>query len=120
MARSLDELTKEVLALPSASRAILAEKLVESLEFDVDEEIQSAWLDEAEKRIEELRTGKVQPIPGEEVLAEVRETAKRNCEEMLMEKLSKTEAVVWSPQTDSTGDRALSERLEAIRKETKE
>jgi Putative addiction module component len=35
--------TAEILSLPSASRAILADKLIESLEFDIDTSIQSAW-----------------------------------------------------------------------------
>ena len=34
--RSIEQLTEEILSLPSASRAILADKLVESLEFDTD------------------------------------------------------------------------------------
>lgn len=63
---------EEALALPSASRALLAEKLVESLEFDVDETIQTLWTTEAKKRRDEIRSGVVQPIPGEEALAEVR------------------------------------------------
>jgi hypothetical protein len=32
--RSIEQLTEEILSLPSASRVLLAEKLVESLEFD--------------------------------------------------------------------------------------
>ncbi len=63
---------QEALSLPSASRALLAEKLVESLEFDVDETIQTLWTTEAKKRRDEIRSGAVQPIPGEEALAEVR------------------------------------------------
>ncbi|MEA5627754.1 addiction module protein [Nostoc sp. UHCC 0251] len=47
---------KEALALPSAARALLAEKLVESLEFDVDETLQTLWTDEAKKhRVDTLR-----------------------------------------------------------------
>ena len=34
--RSIEQLTQEVLSLPSASRALLADKLVESLEFDTN------------------------------------------------------------------------------------
>jgi hypothetical protein len=35
-----NRLTAEILSLPSASRAILADKLIESLEFDIDTSIQ--------------------------------------------------------------------------------
>jgi putative addiction module component (TIGR02574 family) len=70
--RSIEQLTEELLALPSVSRAILAEKLIESLEFDTDPIIQAAWTTEAKKRQNEVRNGSVQPIPGEQALAQVR------------------------------------------------
>ena len=69
---SVEQLIQEALSLPSASRAFLAEKLVESLEFDIDETIQTLWTTEAKKRREQIRSGTIQPIPGEEGLAEVR------------------------------------------------
>ncbi len=70
--KSIEQLTEELLALPSASRALLADKLVESLEFDIDPTIQATWTHEAKKRRDEVRNGSVQPIPGDEALAQVR------------------------------------------------
>ncbi len=70
--RSIEQLTEEILSLPSASRALLADKLVESLEFDTDSAIQAVWVTEAKRRRDEVRDGFVQPIPGEEALAQVR------------------------------------------------
>jgi hypothetical protein len=70
---SVEQLMKEVLALPNTSRALFAEKLVESLEFNIDENIDKAWVNEAQKRHQEIREGKVTPISGEEALAQVRE-----------------------------------------------
>lgn len=70
---SVEQIMKEALALPSASRALLAEKLVESLEFDVDETQQNLWIEEAKKRRDEVGNGTVIPIPGEEALARVRQ-----------------------------------------------
>ncbi|MBE9104200.1 addiction module protein [Nostoc cf. edaphicum LEGE 07299] len=64
---------KEALTLPSAARTLLAEKLIESLEFDVDETLQKLWTDEAKKRRDKVRSGAVSPIPGEEALARVRQ-----------------------------------------------
>lgn len=69
---SVEELMKEALSLPSASRALLAEKLVESLEGDVDESLQKLWTTEAKKRRDEIRSGEVKPISGEKALVEVR------------------------------------------------
>ena len=70
--RSIEQLTAELLSLPSASRALLADKLVESLEFDTDPTIQAVWVTEAKRRRDEIQDGSVQPIPGEEALAQVR------------------------------------------------
>jgi len=69
---SIEQLTDEILSLPSAARALLAEKIVESLEFDIDPTIQNAWSTEAKRRRDEIRNGVVQPIPGDEALAQVR------------------------------------------------
>ncbi|MEH2155302.1 addiction module protein [Nostoc sp.] len=71
--KSIEELTEELLSLPGVSRALLAEKLVESLEFGTDPTIQKAWTTEAKKRRDEIRDGSVQSIPGEEALAQVRQ-----------------------------------------------
>jgi hypothetical protein len=71
--RSIEQLTEEILSLPSASRALLAEKIVESLEFDTDPKIQVAWVTEAKRRRNEVRSGDIQPIPGEEALTQVRQ-----------------------------------------------
>jgi putative addiction module component (TIGR02574 family) len=71
--QSIDQLTKEILSLPSVLRALLAEKLVESLEFDTDPTIQAAWVTEAKRRRDEVRNDSITPIPGEEALAQVRQ-----------------------------------------------
>jgi hypothetical protein len=70
--RSIEQLTEELLSLPNESRALLADKLVESLEFDTDSTIQGVWVAEAKRRRAEIRDGSVQSIPGEDALAQVR------------------------------------------------
>ena len=70
--RSIEQLTEEILSLPNESRALLADRLVESLEFDTDSTIQKVWMAEAKRRRDEIRDGSVQPIPGEDALAQVR------------------------------------------------
>lgn len=75
--RSLSQLAEEILALPIDSRVFLVEKLIESLESDVDPTIQAVWLDAAKRRRDEIRDGSVQPIEGEEALAQVRQLLDR-------------------------------------------
>ena len=54
---SIEQLTQEALSLPSASRAKLAEELVQSLEFDIDPVIQTTWVNTAKQRRDEIRSG---------------------------------------------------------------
>lgn len=70
--RSIEQLTEEILSLPNESRALLADKLIESLEFDADSAIQGAWVNEVKRRRDEVRDGSVRPISGEDALAQVR------------------------------------------------
>jgi Putative addiction module component len=70
--RTIEQLTEEILSLPSASRALLADKLVESLEFDTGSAIQAVWVSEAKTRRNQVRDGSVEAISGEDALAQVR------------------------------------------------
>ena len=72
MPLTFDQLTEEAMQLPVASRILLAEKLVESLDSEEPDEIQRLWIAEAIQRRDEIRSGKVQAVPGEQVLDEVR------------------------------------------------
>ena len=70
---SAEQLTQAALLLPSASRAKLAEELVQSLEFDVDPTIQATWTNTAKQRRDEIRNGTVQAIDGQDALDRVRQ-----------------------------------------------
>ena len=72
MSLTLDQITEEAMKLPADSKALFADKLVESLESEDLDEIQRLWSTEAIRRRDEIRSGQVQPIPGEQVLEEVR------------------------------------------------
>jgi putative addiction module component (TIGR02574 family) len=77
MPLTVEQLTNEAMQLSPASRAELAEKLVESLDFADSDEVQKRWIEEAIRRRDEIRSGKVKLIPGDEVLAEVRRSLGR-------------------------------------------
>jgi putative addiction module component (TIGR02574 family) len=74
---SLDEITAEALKLPVSSRATLADRLVESLDWSSDDGLRGEWINEAVRRSEDLKTGKVQAISADEVFAEVRRVVGR-------------------------------------------
>ena len=72
MSLTIEEIAHEAMQLTVSSRAELAEKLVESLDFSENEDVQRAWTAEAIGRRDDVRSGRVQTIPGDEVIAEVR------------------------------------------------
>jgi len=77
MPLTFDQVADEAMQLPSAARALLAERIVESLDTAEADEIHHAWMAEAVRRRDDVRSGRVQPLPGDEVLAEVRRTVGR-------------------------------------------
>ncbi len=67
MNREVSELLEKALALPPEARAALAGSLLESLDDHVDAAAEEEWNREIAKRIEELDSGKVKPLPWPEV-----------------------------------------------------
>jgi len=70
------QVVEKALALPKKARARLASQLIKSLNEDEDiltpKEWDTAWKKELEKRIEDVRSGKVKTIPASQVMAELR------------------------------------------------
>jgi putative addiction module component (TIGR02574 family) len=57
------KLLEEALRLSPEARAALAASLLESLEDTIDEDAEAAWAAEIAKRIQELDSGAVAPVP---------------------------------------------------------
>lgn len=70
----LERLEAQALALTPGERAVLAQRLLASL--DKDAEIEEAWAEEVERRIAEVESGAVRVIPIAEALASVRAALK--------------------------------------------
>lgn len=69
---SVEQIAEEALSLPSEARALLADRLVESLAPSEDGYVQQLWATEARRRRDDVRSGRVQTIPGDEALARIR------------------------------------------------
>lgn len=67
MNSNIEALAKETMALDIEDRALLAGKLLLSLDEPTSSEVERLWLDEAERRLEDYRAGKVQGIPADEI-----------------------------------------------------
>ena len=67
MCPDLNDLLKKAMSLPPEDRAALANSLLESLD-ETEEDAEDAWDDEIKRRVDDIRSGRVKTIPGEQVL----------------------------------------------------
>src|ERR1700730_16271736 len=75
MSTNLDQLTADAMKLPLRDRVQLAQRLVSTLDDEVEGDTEALWFAEAERRLEELRSGKVQGISAEDSFRNPREAA---------------------------------------------
>ena len=74
MSNQLEAVEAQALMLSPEERAQLADRLITSL-FD-DQEIESAWATEVERRIEEIESGRAKLIPAADSIARARAAIK--------------------------------------------
>ncbi len=72
MEPNLKNLTDKALTLPPDDRVVLAHSLLQSVEGFVDPDIERAWLDEAERRWQDIENGRVECIPAEEAMKSIK------------------------------------------------
>ncbi len=70
---TVEQIAEEALSLPSEARALLADRLVESLDPAEDGYVHQLWIAEARRRRDDIRSRRVQTIPGDEAMAQVRQ-----------------------------------------------
>ena len=66
------EIVKEAESLPVEERAMVIDSLLRTLN-PPDPDTDRKWIDTAKRRLAELRSGKVNSIPGRDVLSRVKE-----------------------------------------------
>ena len=71
MTESTQQVVVQALRLPRQSRAFVAEKLLERLDYDDDFEVSGEWMDEVRRRCKEIDEGAVELIAAEEVFREI-------------------------------------------------
>jgi putative addiction module component (TIGR02574 family) len=72
MSALLDELSKKAMELALEERAQLAQELLESVEQEVDPEVQAAWDGELASRIAKYERGEARLIPADDVFEAAR------------------------------------------------
>jgi putative addiction module component (TIGR02574 family) len=74
--RTRGELEEEAKHLPTKERALLVRNLLVGLDEGQDEDVEQAWLDEAERRYQAYRMGQHVPRPAEAALKEAKSRLK--------------------------------------------
>ena len=69
---STEELISEAVSLPVDIRVQLVEKLLQSLN-PTEKETDEVWAAEAERRVQEIESGTVKTVPGDEVFKKIRD-----------------------------------------------
>jgi putative addiction module component (TIGR02574 family) len=68
MTPQVSEVLEKALTLSTQERGLLIDRLIESLdEGPAEEGVEEAWAEEIKVRVDDIRSGKAQMIPGEEV-----------------------------------------------------
>ncbi len=66
------ELLEKAQALSAHDRGFIIHRLIQGLdEGPAEEGVEAAWSDEVKRRVEEIQSGKVEMIPGEQVFREM-------------------------------------------------
>lgn len=70
---TIDELRRQALGLDPKSRASLARELLTSLDDLSEAEVEQLWLEESQRRHEEIVSGAVETVSAEEALRRARQ-----------------------------------------------
>ncbi|MEW6087864.1 MAG: addiction module protein [bacterium] len=70
-------LMEKILSLPIEERVSLAQRVWDSVEHFVNPEIEKAWLNEAERRWQEIEQDRIQCISAEKAMKKARASLKK-------------------------------------------
>lgn len=74
----IEDITETALALPISERAILADRLVDSLEpREIKDTVREAWMTEIRRRVAEIKSGNATLIDGDKGFAQVRASIRK-------------------------------------------
>lgn len=72
MSTVAESVLAQALQMPAKERATIAERLLASLDTEVDAEVEMAWQQEVQRRLAEIDNGEVVCLPWEQVLQRLR------------------------------------------------
>jgi putative addiction module component (TIGR02574 family) len=72
MSTQVSELLERALTLSTQERGLLIDRLIETLDNEPAEEgVETAWGEEIRRRVDDVRSGRVKTVSGEQVLREL-------------------------------------------------
>ena len=77
MSTAVAEIEAKIRELSLEDKADLLRSLIAELDGPADADVERAWLEEAKRRQREVVEGKVQPVPGERVFANLHARLKK-------------------------------------------
>jgi len=77
MSTQFDRVVADAMKLPVRDRVRLAQQLVSTIDSEAEKNVEELWFAEAERRLEELHSGKVEGIDADEAFRGVREDLTR-------------------------------------------
>jgi putative addiction module component (TIGR02574 family) len=72
MSNAARAIESQAMKLSTRARARLAQRLISSLDREADAGAEQLWMEEGERRLAELESGKVDGIPAEKVIRKAR------------------------------------------------
>jgi putative addiction module component (TIGR02574 family) len=76
MSKHFTEIENDALALSEHDRALLVQRLLETLDNYQDEDVEASWLEEAEKRYAEYQAAMVKTVSADQAFSEARKRLK--------------------------------------------
>jgi putative addiction module component (TIGR02574 family) len=76
MSTLFDEVQKQAQMLTLQEKASLAHQLIEELDSSSEADVEALWIAESQRRYEGYRRGEIDSVPGDEVMAKVRNRLK--------------------------------------------
>lgn len=76
MARSVREIEQEIRSLQAAERNQLLRDLISDIDGESEQDVEQQWVDEANRRYQELRAGLVKSAPAAEVVEKAKSRLK--------------------------------------------
>jgi putative addiction module component (TIGR02574 family) len=77
MAHTVEKIEEEIRLLSASEKVELLRSLIAELDAPADADVERAWLEEAQRRHQDLVEGKVQGVPGERVFENLRSRLRR-------------------------------------------